>query len=112
MALTFTRTAHVVEGSLSVWYGSVTFDSSYPTAGESATAANFGLTEIYHLTLTPDQGDSATEFWGVSWDKSADKIKVYGGAGATTTAFDEAANTDDLSAFVVYVRAAGPSAAV
>ena len=112
MALTFTETYSGVEGSLYKWYGSITFDSSYPTGGESITADDFGLTEIYHLDLTTDQGDSAAEFWGIAWDKSASKLQAFGGAGATTTALDEVASTDDLSGFVVYCCATGPSAAV
>ena len=112
MALTFSKTYSGVEGSLFKWYGSITFDSSYVTAGETVAASDFELTEIYHLDLTTDQGDSATEFWGIAWDKSASKLQVYGGAGATTTALDEVASTDNLSSFIVYCCATGPSAAI
>ena len=110
MALTWTET---VSGrfdgfsAVGYWRGVLEFDSSYPTAGEPFTEADIGFSTLYHLSLTVDQGDSATEFWGIAWDKSAKKLQAYGGAGATTTALDEVASTDNLATFSVDVFAIG-----
>jgi hypothetical protein len=110
MALTWTET---VSGrfdgfsAVGYWLGVLDFDSSYPTAGEPFTEADIGFSTLYHLSLTVDQGDSATEFWGIAWDKSAKKLQAYGGAGATTTALDEVASTDNLATFSVDVFAIG-----
>ena len=102
MALTIAKVRSGVQGDLAYWIGTITFDSSYASGGESFTPANVGLAAIDMLTLTPDQ--DTTSYLPV-WDKSENKIMLYNSAG-DGDAFDQA-GTDDASSFVVYVKAEG-----
>lgn len=109
MALTFTKTASGrFDGFSEVgyWVGTVTFDSSYPTGGESYVDEDFGMKTLYHLSITEDKVDT-TEAYVVCQDVSASKLVAFGGAGATTTELDEVANTTDLSGLVLNVFAIG-----
>lgn len=88
-------------GNLKAKVVDVTFDSSYPTGGESLTAADVGLTNIiavsgdaYALNSTP------TTAVGVVYNYSTAKlIAMYATANASNVAFAEATSTNDLSAF-------------
>ena len=52
--------------------GTITFDSSYATGGESLTAANIGLGTIDHIQF--NQGEDGYVF---EWDKTNNTVIVY-----------------------------------
>lgn len=63
------------------------FDSSYPTGGESLTAAQVGLSVIEYMNVLG--GGNGYHY---QYDTTNSKVKVY------STAATEVANTTDLSA--------------
>lgn len=85
-------------GDQKAFYGTFTFDDSYPTGGEAITAATFGLTFLNFLVVQ-DKGSSAVL---VAWDQTNSKLKAY-----VRTTGVEVANAVDLSATVVGVLAIG-----
>jgi hypothetical protein len=50
----------------------ITFDSSYPSGGETLTASDFGMTEIYGVSVIGDCGG-----YQFNYDQSNLKLKVY-----------------------------------
>ena len=102
MALTFTAVENNAQTSgVYKMTVSVTFDTSYPTGGESVTAANFGLGTITELRPGGPIGLYIPE-----WDAANSKIKVRAlGTGL------EAANGLDLSATTFRVEVEGNAAA-
>jgi len=52
MALTVTMDSNSVQGNKKVVYGRIAFDSSYPTGGETFTAADIGLGRIDDIAFT------------------------------------------------------------
>ena len=102
MALTITvpDAGRTVIGNKRLVFGTIAFDSSYPTGGEALTATNLGLDKIDHITFTSDVVQC---YW------ASDLLKAYYGdndAGADGE-FAQAANTDDLSAANVQFFAIG-----
>lgn len=100
MALTVTLTHHGIAGDLRYVRGSLSFDASYPTGGESLTAANLGLRVIDAIHIHHTKGVS------FEYDYTNSKILAYnpgvtvGAAGALT-----------LDDFVMTGVAATPTAA-
>ena len=80
MALTVSLTGDWMasSGSQRATSGTITFDSSYATGGESLTAANVGLGTISFIEF--NQGSSGYTF---AYDYSTNKVKVYHSAGFT-----------------------------
>lgn len=72
MALTVAVTRRVVAGHQNIVTGTLAFDSSYPTGGESLTAANLGLRTIDLMLIQP----SAVGFL-YSYDYTNSKVQVY-----------------------------------
>ena len=91
-----------VPGSRKEVFGTITFDSSYPTGGEGFTPAEFGLNRLDWLQLTNGQG--YVPLWDGS--TSAPKVLMYR-QGAAAGALAETPNTTDLSAITVRFRATG-----
>ena len=90
------RTRHVV----------VTFDSSYPTGGESFTPADVGLAEFDIVLVSPDS--NAAGGHTVQYDYTAKKFKVYvEEAVAAGGPLLEIANATDLSTLVIRVLCIG-----
>lgn len=56
MALTIGNLAYQNNGSTYSVTGTIAFDSSYPTGGESLTAADVGLAVIEHIDVHPTSG--------------------------------------------------------
>lgn len=82
----------------------VTFDDSYPTGGESVSAASFGLTTLHHLVVHgPAVKSDLTDAIGVTFDPATSKLVAYrAGAPASTitlTDSDDAA-TDGVAVYV------------
>ena len=97
MALTLTAAHQGVVGNRRVWRGTVTFDSSYPTAGEAVTPANFGFAvAIENLQIIADRGSET-----VQWTKATNKLMVHTADGT------EAVNASDQSAVTATVVATG-----
>ena len=90
-------------GNLSARLFKVTFDSSYPTAGEAFTAALCGLSEI--VAVIPIPRASTTTFSGtahvVSFNPSTNKLQAFDFAGV------EVVNATDLSALIFDVLVLG-----
>lgn len=93
MALTVTRETVTLAGNLYRVIGTLAFDSSYPTGGESLTAADIGLAQLRELELKPLSG------YTFQWDKTNNKVKAYAGAtpfvAVNTTAVEAAGTTSE-----------------
>ena len=72
MALTVAVTRRNVAGHQNIVTGTIAFDSSYPTGGESLTAADLGLRTVDLMLF--QQSDIGFTF---SYDYTNSKVKVY-----------------------------------
>ena len=70
MALTVTTSEQGIMGNKRTVLGSITFDASYPTGGESFDKANIGLVQLDRLMVDPTGG------YLFEWDATNAKIKV------------------------------------
>ena len=100
MALTISNPSNArdntgVPGDMRYTIKTITFDNSYPTGGESISAADVGLESIALVLLSPDHNGYVAQF-----DYSNSKISLWE-AGADGAALDEFGNTGDASAVVV-----------
>lgn len=84
MALTITVTRRITAGDQHLVSGHVSFDSSYPTGGESFTAANLGLRTVDLMLVQQTKGIV------FEYDYTNSKLMAYtqgavvGAAGAVT----------------------------
>ena len=84
MALTITVSRRHTAGQQHIVSGTIAFDSSYPTGGESFTAANLGLRTVDLMLFSPTSG------FTFEYDYTNSKVLVYtqgvahGAAGAVT----------------------------
>lgn len=106
MAITITTPSGATEGATIGGASKFTIkriqlDDSYPTGGESLTAANLGMTAL-HIVIC----DTESSGYVAQYDYTNSKIEVYE-AGADAAALDEVADTTDLSAVYVRVLAYG-----
>jgi hypothetical protein len=102
MALTLSSAIPTVRGVQKVWEGTVTFDASYPTGGESFTPANVGFVNFDRVEVHPTAG------YVFEYDTSTEKIIAYWVDTTTDGApMAEVANTEDLSAVVANVTVYG-----
>lgn len=73
MPFTLSRTRTGVIGDLAYWQGTATFDSSYAELGESFTASNAGMSDIYKLFASlRNPGNNQ-----IYWDDTNSKLKLY-----------------------------------
>jgi hypothetical protein len=56
LVTTYNKAAEQCAGSQRTTFGSLAFDSLYPTNGEPFTARQFGLTRLYQLHVSPSAG--------------------------------------------------------
>lgn len=78
-----------------------TFDSSYPTGGESLTPAMLGLSEIFLVLVSNDAADGSAGFV-FQYDYTAQKIKAFDEGGVADAPLTELADTSsDLDGDVV-----------
>jgi hypothetical protein len=93
MALTITipDAGRTVIGNKRLVFGTIAFDSSYPTGGEALTAGNLGLDKIDHITFT---SDIVQCYW------ASNLLLAYYGDNdnAADAEFVQVTNTDDISA--------------
>lgn len=103
MALTFSAPTHKNAGSERATYGTITFDSSYPTGGEAYTNREMGLGTINSLQLEQDDG------YIPYWDNTNSKIKLFWADydAVADGALIEVADTTDVSSVIVKWRAWG-----
>lgn len=104
MGLTYSVTRTDLVGTQRKVTGTVTFDSSYATAGEAFAPSSVGLTYLTDLQVFPSLASATTGINPV-WNRSLTAPKVmlvYGDndAGADG-AFAEVASTTDMSAVIV-----------
>lgn len=85
-------------GDRKVWFGTITFDSSYPTGGELLVPADFGFDVQVDAVIS--LGSQLGNRY-VAWDPSTDKLRLYTALGT------EAGNTTDQSTIVVAVMVIG-----
>lgn len=97
MALTYDTAPRVeYEGNMRVWYGSITFDSSYPTGGEALSLASLGFSrQVFSVVAGP----TTTGHVGV-WDLSKTAPKLLAFIGAGSAALAEVSNGTNLSTAV------------
>lgn len=110
MALTIVANPPELIGRERSVKATVTFDSSYVTAGEPFTAAQFGLTSIKNVFAAPGLGSTTTGYVPV-WNRSVSSPTLLALMGDNNNASDgpliEVANTTDLSGFVCQVEVIG-----
>lgn len=101
MGLTFTRVPEGEDtfgGKNKVMTMDVTFDSSYPTGGEVISAASFGFKILFGLAVLGQ--NTAAALYTFNYDSQAGTlVALVGGS--------QVANTTDLSALTVRIRAFG-----
>lgn len=107
MALTITKIANAdyTEANKRVRVRSVTFDSSYPTGGESLTPADVGLRVITEARAHGAfRKSDASDAVLVSYDYTNKKLLAYrqkdpAATGGADIALPQVGNTIDLSAY-------------
>lgn len=108
MALTLADVARGAFGHKRFVVTTVTFDSSYPTGGESLTAADLGLVSID--AVLPCAAVNATPVAVVTtYDKTNSKLLAFQADGAASglASLAQVANTTDLSAFSTVICVIG-----
>ena len=98
MALTITKTSSGVMGDKRYFAGTVAFDNSYPTGGESVTAANLEFQSAIDTLIVGAQS-ALVPTKIVAWDPSTSKLVINVEDG-TSGISAEAANTSDQSGVV------------
>lgn len=110
MALSNSRVTRTTIGNKKLAVYDVTFDSSYPTGGESLTASDLALKKIESVSCDGGAKNSAgTSLVPVRYDYTNSKLQAYryDGASAGKAFLEEVANTVDLSAFTVRLTVIG-----
>lgn len=100
MALTFTKVKHNTFPNGRCHIYDVTFDNSYPTAGEAVTASNFGLTTINGVNAI-FSGATAANGRIITFNPTTSKLLVW------TAPATEAVDTSDQSAVTARVHVWG-----
>lgn len=101
MAASVTVNDKTVLGNKRVSFATVTLDSSYPTNGESVTAAQLGLSSVHAAVVTVSAVGGTVNVAQATYDVANSKIKVFDETPA------EVSNTADLSNIVLKVVAFG-----
>lgn len=87
-----------VLGDLRYQIRTITFDSSYATAGESLTPADVGMSDILAIVdLGPDVAVPATRKVDLRYDDTNQKLQAYGSVAVAVEFEAETSNTTDLS---------------
>lgn len=106
MALTYTVDNTQLVGTKRMTQGTITYDSSYATGGETVDPHALGLQMLTDLRISPSTGG----YIGV-WDRSTTAPKLMAFYGDNNNASDgpliEVPSTTDLSAVVVRYEAWG-----
>lgn len=100
MALTLANLSYSVAGNKRRTTGRITFDSSYPTGGESLTPGQLGMFSIDYLSAEPIES-STPAIREVVYEVANNRLVAF------TEAFAEVANATDLSTFSCRFEAIG-----
>lgn len=101
MTATFSVTSRNITGTRRTHVVTMTFDDSYPTGGESYTAADLGLGRVEGVAVATGAGGYVAQV-----DSVNSKVELYE-AGADGGPLDEFANAGDASAITVGLIATG-----
>jgi hypothetical protein len=101
MALTLSPVTRTNFGDKRVRIYDVTFDSSYPTGGESLTPADVGLKAIYTVEGSQARNADGSLTHSIIYDHANKKLLAhqFDGSALSTQAFEEVAAGTNLSAF-------------
>jgi hypothetical protein len=103
MALTIAKIADApdrVSGNRRERRRTITFDSSYPTGGESLVPSDVGLKRIEEFRTHGEfRAANNTTGINVSYDHTNQKLIAYWGNAGTASAEPEVSNTTDLSTY-------------
>lgn len=101
MAASVTVNEKTVLGNQRVTFSTVTLDSSYPTGGESVTAAQLGLSSVKAALVNITAVNGTVNVANAFYDVANSKVKVFDETPA------EVANTTDLSGTTIVIVAFG-----
>ena len=104
MALTVAKVsgADTVFGNKKVKVRDITFDNSYPTDGESLTAADVGLKVIQQaIPHGVAVNTAATSAVTVRYDFTNSKLLAFETGDVVSTPLDEVGNTESLDTYAV-----------
>jgi hypothetical protein len=111
-----TPNADTTFGNTRIKFRDITFDDSYPTGGESLTAANFGLKHldavIPHGPAVDSDGSGGTNAVTVTYDHTNSKLQAFrqidpADTGGDQVSLPEVGSTDSLANYTVRVTAIG-----
>lgn len=112
MALTYTKKRDYVTGDVKVWIGSVTFDSSLASGGESVDLTQLGFSQVFSIVAAPTAG------YVFDWDGSATapKLVAYPSGGvqsaSKTVAVGSMTDGGSTSGYIDFATGAMPSGAI
>lgn len=107
MALTITRKQRFIDGDRVCIINDVTFDSSYPTGGESLTRADLGFANQLHMVQCgPAIKATNDALCPTGYDYTNSKILCFGAAGGAN-GLTEIGDTQTLATFVARIVAWG-----
>lgn len=105
MALTFTLDDRQLVGNKRQVAGTVTFDSSYATGGETFTAADLGLSSITDVSIEDASG------YNIFWNRSttAPTLQVFQGDNTNVAAAPgiQVPNATNLSTLTTRIKVTG-----
>ena len=107
MAVSVTKITSGHLGPLKAFVGTVTFDSSYVTAGEPVVASDFGLTTILAVFCGSASAEAGTVGGVVRYDKTNSKLQVFETGTGDTAPLAEVTSADNLSTYIVDVLVIG-----
>lgn len=102
MALTVDRTVskQTVFGNRKVVFAKVTFDSSYPTGGESLVPSDLGLKSIDFISDQTAAADAGTTAIVTKYDYTNQKLQAFWGNAGTASVLPEVTGTTDLQTYI------------
>ena len=109
MALTLTKIAAFTSGNKRHRVYDVTFDSSYPTGGESLTASDVNLRKIEQLIVHGPATATRGGTTGVlaTYDYTNSKLQAFWGNAGTASVLPEVTGTTDIATQICRITAIG-----
>lgn len=109
MALTLTKISAYTSGNKRHRVYDVTFDSSYPTGGESLTAADVNLRKIEQLIVHGPATATRGGTTGVlaTYDYTNSKLQAFWGNAGTASVLPEVTDTTNVATQICRITAIG-----
>lgn len=109
MALTLTKISAYTSGNKRHRVYDVTFDSSYPTGGESLTAADVNLRKIEELIVHGPATATRGGTTGVlaTYDYTNSKLQAFWGNAGTASVLPEVTDTTNVATQICRITAIG-----